>query len=121
MDQTARARDLIIMVMATAHAYKYDLGAMALDPGSVRAGDALRVLDQLPNDVRADLFEATHEFRNPQCEGHVNDDATLTSGVGIGEATYCDGSCVDRRPARFEMMVAQAAAEQSLLNAWAHR
>ena len=28
-----------------------------------------------------------------RCEGHVDDDHTLTSGVGIGEATHCDGSC----------------------------
>lgn len=28
-----------------------------------------------------------------ECPGHYDDDATLTSGVGIGEATYCDGSC----------------------------
>lgn len=27
------------------------------------------------------------------CEGHYDDDSTLTSGVGIGEPTYCDGSC----------------------------
>lgn len=30
----------------------------------------------------------------PQCEGHADDDAALTSGVGIGESIYCDGSCV---------------------------
>jgi hypothetical protein len=30
---------------------------------------------------------------NP-CEGHVDTDDALTSGVGIGEAVYCDGSCV---------------------------
>lgn len=28
-----------------------------------------------------------------ECEGHYDDDATLMSGAGIGEATYCDGSC----------------------------
>lgn len=27
------------------------------------------------------------------CPGHYDDDATLTSGAGIGEATYCDGTC----------------------------
>lgn len=30
---------------------------------------------------------------NP-CEGHGGEDAQLTSGVGIGETVYCDGSCV---------------------------
>ncbi|MGW6602866.1 hypothetical protein [Streptomyces sp. NPDC055036] len=28
------------------------------------------------------------------CEGHYDDDAALTSGVGIGEPIYCDGPCV---------------------------
>lgn len=30
-----------------------------------------------------------------ECQGHVDDDATLTSGAGVGETTYCDGGCVD--------------------------
>lgn len=29
-----------------------------------------------------------------ECEGHTDDDAALTSGKGIGEAVYCDGSCL---------------------------
>lgn len=29
-----------------------------------------------------------------ECPGHYDDDATLTSGAGIGEAAYCDGSCL---------------------------
>lgn len=33
----------------------------------------------------------------PACEGHYDDDATLLSGVGIGEPTYCDGSCKPQR------------------------
>lgn len=28
-----------------------------------------------------------------QCPGHYDDDDALTSGVGIGEPVYCDGSC----------------------------
>lgn len=32
-------------------------------------------------------------IRRTRCEGHVNDDAALTSGAGIGETVYCDGSC----------------------------
>jgi predicted flap endonuclease-1-like 5' DNA nuclease len=28
-----------------------------------------------------------------KCEGHYDDDFTLLSGVGIGEPTYCDGTC----------------------------
>lgn len=28
-----------------------------------------------------------------QCEGHVDTDDALTSGAGIGEPVYCDGSC----------------------------
>lgn len=28
-----------------------------------------------------------------ECEGHYDDDYTLLSGAGIGEATYCNGSC----------------------------
>ncbi|GAB3822878.1 hypothetical protein [Kribbella italica] len=37
--------------------------------------------------------EATDD-EDDECEGHYDDDYTLTSGVGIGEATYCDGSCL---------------------------
>lgn len=33
--------------------------------------------------------------RDRQCEGHYDTDDALTSGVGIGEAVYCDGSCQD--------------------------
>lgn len=32
---------------------------------------------------------------NP-CEGHADTDDVLTSGAGIGETVYCDGSCVKR-------------------------
>jgi len=32
---------------------------------------------------------------NP-CEGHADTDDVLTSGAGIGETVYCDGSCVRR-------------------------
>ncbi|MFF4902608.1 hypothetical protein [Streptomyces sp. NPDC001068] len=33
------------------------------------------------------------------CEGHSgDDDHDLLRGVGIGETTYCDGSCRPRRP-----------------------
>lgn len=32
-------------------------------------------------------------IRRTRCEGHYDDDRTLTSGVGIGESTFCDGSC----------------------------
>lgn len=34
--------------------------------------------------------EARADF---ECNGHVDDDAALMSGVGIGEAIFCDGSC----------------------------
>jgi hypothetical protein len=30
------------------------------------------------------------------CEGHCDTDDALTSGVGIGEAVYCDGTCVPK-------------------------
>lgn len=32
----------------------------------------------------------------PGCEGHYDTDDALTSGVGIGEPVYCDGSCNPR-------------------------
>lgn len=38
----------------------------------------------------ADTVEADGDN---ECEGHYDDDYTLMSGAGIGEATYCDGSC----------------------------
>lgn len=31
------------------------------------------------------------------CEGHADTDEALTSGVGIGESIYCDGSCNPRK------------------------
>lgn len=37
--------------------------------------------------------ELLAEASERECEGHVDDDWTLTSGAGIGEARYCDGSC----------------------------
>ncbi|MGW2513641.1 hypothetical protein ACWC0A_30455 [Streptomyces scopuliridis] len=40
-------------------------------------------------DQSADTYDAS------QCEGHYDDDAALTSGAGIGEPIYCDGSCVN--------------------------
>lgn len=48
----------------------------------------------------ADVIETT-EIREAalkllkaaRCEGHYDDDAALTSGVGIGEGIRCDGSC----------------------------
>jgi hypothetical protein len=42
--------------------------------------------------VWADL-EKEWDAYDRQCEGHYDDDHTLTSGVGIGEPTFCDGSC----------------------------
>jgi hypothetical protein len=35
--------------------------------------------------------------QKPECEGHHDEDYTLTSGVGIGEPTFCDGSCQPRQ------------------------
>lgn len=32
-------------------------------------------------------------IKRTRCEGHYDDDHTLTSGAGIGEPTFCDGSC----------------------------
>lgn len=43
-------------------------------------------------DEREDHDEA-HDDGEFECEGHYDDDFTLSSGVGIGEPTYCDGSC----------------------------
>lgn len=30
-----------------------------------------------------------------ECQGHVDDDWVLTSGAGIGEELYCDGTCTE--------------------------
>ncbi|MET8859624.1 hypothetical protein [Streptomyces sp. NPDC004579] len=38
------------------------------------------------------------EGGDPACEGHSGEDCDLLRGVGIGETTYCDGSCMPRRP-----------------------
>ncbi|USH45908.1 hypothetical protein SEA_VIEENROSE_73 [Streptomyces phage VieEnRose] len=40
-------------------------------------------------------------YEDVECEGHHDDDYTLESGVGIGEATYCDGECVPERDREF--------------------
>jgi hypothetical protein len=34
----------------------------------------------------------------PACEGHIGEDDDLLGGVGIGETTYCDGTCRPQRP-----------------------
>lgn len=34
-----------------------------------------------------------HDSDESDCPGHYDDNQTLTSGAGIGEPTYCDGSC----------------------------
>jgi hypothetical protein len=46
-------------------------------------------------EVWVSLEEEWNRFDNDdeECEGHVDDDAALTSGVGIGESIKCDGSC----------------------------
>lgn len=38
------------------------------------------------------------EDGDPVCEGHNGEDDDLLRGVGIGETTYCDGSCRPQRP-----------------------
>jgi hypothetical protein len=50
------------------------------------------LIHTIPADEREDHDQA-HDDGEFECEGHYNDDLTLTSGVGIGQATYCDGSC----------------------------
>ncbi|MET9861982.1 hypothetical protein ABZY93_22205 [Streptomyces smyrnaeus] len=42
-------------------------------------------------ELRAKIRERTGEG----CEGHYDDDTTLLSGGGIGEATHCGESCTD--------------------------
>ncbi|MCP9209559.1 hypothetical protein [Streptomyces cucumeris] len=44
-------------------------------------------------EVWASLVKEWDEYNSPECEGHYDTDDALTSGVGIGEAIYCDGSC----------------------------
>lgn len=40
-----------------------------------------------------DDVETTYDEDDEECEGHYDTDETLLSGAGIGEPTYCDGSC----------------------------
>lgn len=50
---------------------------------------------QLKNDGQGRMTEVVKLcFNHNPCEGHVDDDVTLLSGVSIGESRYCDGSCV---------------------------
>ncbi|MCY0933652.1 hypothetical protein [Streptomyces sp. H34-S4] len=36
-------------------------------------------------------------YEDVECEGHYDDDRILESGAGLGEAAYCDGSCITER------------------------
>ncbi|MGW5042166.1 hypothetical protein ACWEQK_28815 [Streptomyces parvulus] len=51
----------------------------------------------IPVDVVPDSTEETAgaavEGDDPACEGHSGEDGDLLGGVGIGETTFCDGSC----------------------------
>lgn len=40
-------------------------------------------------------IEAGAVTEDSMCHGHYDTDDALTSGAGIGEPTYCDGSCVE--------------------------
>ncbi|WP_274916841.1 hypothetical protein [Streptomyces sp. WZ-12] len=51
------------------------------------------VAEYLPASIES-LRKVLREFSGDECEGHYDDDDTLMSGSGIGEATRCDGSCV---------------------------
>ncbi len=44
---------------------------------------------------RLNPTDDTGTYDDPEegCQGHVDDDYTLTSGAGIGDAITCDGSC----------------------------
>lgn len=39
------------------------------------------------------ICEPGEDYEPEGCEGHYDDDSSLTSGVGIGEPAYCDGTC----------------------------
>lgn len=41
----------------------------------------------------AEIERGARYMDDPECPGHVDTDDALTSGVGTGEAVYCDGSC----------------------------
>lgn len=49
-----------------------------------------------PDSAYGEIERRAREAQAPElepCPGHADDDSTLLSGVGVGEATYCDGSC----------------------------
>lgn len=47
-----------------------------------------------PDSAYKEIERRAREAQAPEpCPGHVDDDSTLMSGAGIGEASYCDGSC----------------------------
>ncbi|MFE4832927.1 hypothetical protein [Streptomyces sp. NPDC056672] len=67
----------------------------------------------IPVDAVPELTEepvgAAVEDDDPACEGHSGEDGDLLGGVGIGETTYCDGSCQPQRPRYpFTVMVGYA-------------
>jgi hypothetical protein len=56
---------------------------------------AWRIEDGKDIDAAWEKIEAGARYEDdPECEGHYDDDDALTSGAGIGELTYCDGTCV---------------------------
>lgn len=56
-------------------------------------GDAIEPLSEIvaPYSVTMGMMHSEHSCR--ECEGHSDTDDALTSGVGIGESVYCDGTC----------------------------
>lgn len=47
----------------------------------------------LPRSVAQLRKEIAEDDSSLKCGGHYDTDDTLTSGVGIGEPVYCDGTC----------------------------
>lgn len=55
---------------------------------------AWRIPDTADVDTEWEKIEAGARYDDDaECEGHYDDDHTLNSGAGIGEATYCNGAC----------------------------
>ncbi|MEU6389938.1 hypothetical protein [Streptomyces sp. NPDC046939] len=57
-------------------------------------GDGHEPLSRIkhPSHVAMGMAQEEHSCREA-CEGHYNTDDALTSGAGVGEPVFCDGSC----------------------------
>jgi hypothetical protein len=61
--------------------------------GGCYEGHEEEPLSTIGDDFHVAMGMARDEHSCRECEGHYDTDDALTSGVGIGEPVFCDGTC----------------------------